>query len=690
MAPEVPPPPGKIYKRPTHGRPTRYLFVGNCGYGVGMNEEECRDLVAPWNGSVRYVPGKAFILAAFPDADAAAAARAALSVRHPACSPQRPMLPSYTDCKEPAVVPVTYQEAQPGANAARLGVPGLALVEDFVSAEEEEQLLREADAAPWDNLKKRRVQHHGYRFNYETRVIDVDVGPSGPLPPLAGALARRIEASAREHDAIRAVVNATDTSAPEPAFPRAIDQLTLNEYTPGVGLSPHVDSHSCFEGAVAIVSLASDTVMSFRRAPTAPGDGDGGSEGARAKADTKALLLPRRSLLVMHGEARYAWEHYIPHRKEDRVVGRPDAIPRGSRRVSLTYRCARKTPCRCRYPWACDSQGNYSPTRLMMRKLQAAGNTPSTTSEPAAAPAGPDSAASTGADDRALIASPEALETAHVHEVYDAIAAHFSATRFSVWPRVREFLESPDLPANALIADVGCGNGKYFGVRRDAFVVGTDVSRGLAVQAAARLRGGRAASWAAGETVTLADVAVADGLRGPLRSGAFDAVVSVAVIHHISTEERRVAFVREAVRLLRPGGRGLLTAWATEQGDPRKLQKWRRLERAAAAGGLGADYFVPWHVPFHRVPAVGVGGEGAGGGAAAEAARSAARGGSREGAGGVGTPGVDAEKRAVVYNRFYHLFERGELTALVERAGGAVPLSEVYDRDNWVVVFQRS
>jgi hypothetical protein len=37
------------------------------------------------------------------------------------------------------------------------------------------------------------------------------------------------------------------------------------------------------------------------------------------------------------------------------------------------------------------------------------------------------------------------------------------------------------------VADVGCGNGKYFGVRRDLAVLGSDRSGGLAALAAQRL-----------------------------------------------------------------------------------------------------------------------------------------------------------------------------------------------------------
>ena len=50
--------------------------------------------------------------------------------------------------------------------------------------------------------------------------------------------------------------------------------------------------------------------------------------------------------------------------------------------------------------------------------------------------------------------------------------------RFAIWPRVRAFIEA--IPLGGLVADVGCGNGKYFTVRPDLMVVGSDRSPGEA------------------------------------------------------------------------------------------------------------------------------------------------------------------------------------------------------------------
>lgn len=81
-------------------------------------------------------------------------------------------------------------------------------------------------------------------------------------------------------------------------------------------------------------------------------------------------------------------------------------------------------------------------------------------------------------------------ESNHVHEVYEQIASHFSATRYKVshfqgfsymqdrtehwqpWPVVDRFLH--ELPLGSIGLDVGCGNGKYLGARDGIYIVGSD------------------------------------------------------------------------------------------------------------------------------------------------------------------------------------------------------------------------
>ncbi|XP_057849874.1 alkylated DNA repair protein ALKBH8 homolog isoform X4 [Cryptomeria japonica] len=155
-----------------------------------------------------------------------------------------------------------------------------------------------------------------------------------------------------------------------------LDQLTVNEYPPGVGLSPHIDTHSAFDGCIISLSLAGPCIMEFRKytsvgwVSSKENDADHGQldvdmscteDNLGNQCSTKcpkfermALFLPPRSLLLLSEDARYAWHHYIPHHKVDIVNG--ERIPRSLRRVSFTFRKVRFGPCSCRFPQYCDSQ----------------------------------------------------------------------------------------------------------------------------------------------------------------------------------------------------------------------------------------------------------------------------------------------------------------------------------------------
>ena len=54
-------------------------------------------------------------------------------------------------------------------------------------------------------------------------------------------------------------------------------------------------------------------------------------------------------------------------------------------------------------------------------------------------------------------------------QVYENIASHFSDTRHTAWPQVTNFLHS--LEPYSLIADIGCGNGKYLAQSRSCYMV---------------------------------------------------------------------------------------------------------------------------------------------------------------------------------------------------------------------------
>lgn len=159
------------------------------------------------------------------------------------------------------------------------------------------------------------------------------------------------------------------------------------------------------------------------------------------------------------------------------------------------------------------------------------------------------------------------MEITNVHAVYASIAKEFDVTRVALWKGVVMFLES--LPSGSTILDLGCGNGKYLGVRKDCEIYGCDACQELVDIAKARY--------------DHANVMVGNGLDLPYDDNMFDAVICVAVLHHVETLENRVKFLREIQRVLKPNGKAYITVWATEARKP----NWKSIGNS--------DFLVPWN-----------------------------------------------------------------------------------------------
>lgn len=82
-----------------------------------------------------------------------------------------------------------------------------------------------------------------------------------------------------------------------------LEQVIVTRYRAGAGIGWHTDA-PVFGETVATLSLGSDWRMEFRK---------------RAGDSTVKIELPRRSLLVLDGEARSIWQHRIPAVRETRV-----------------------------------------------------------------------------------------------------------------------------------------------------------------------------------------------------------------------------------------------------------------------------------------------------------------------------------------------------------------------------------
>jgi alkylated DNA repair dioxygenase AlkB len=188
-----------------------------------------------------------------------------------------------------------FEEATPIAPA----IAGMSYIPHYIDESTEASLLEIIDSQPWMNDLKRRVQHYGWRYDYKARNVTSDLR-IGELPDWLQYYAVRLQ-----HGGL---------------FTEMPDQVIINEYQPGQGISAHIDCVPCFAGAIASLSLGSSCVMDFTHSKT---------------GEKSSLLLEPRSLLVLSGDARYVWQHAIAGRKMDRFNGQ--AIQR-TRRISLTFR----------------------------------------------------------------------------------------------------------------------------------------------------------------------------------------------------------------------------------------------------------------------------------------------------------------------------------------------------------------
>ena len=238
--------------------------------------------------------------------------------------------------------------------------------------------------------------------------------------------------------------------------------------------------------------------------------------------------------------------------------------------------------------------------------------------------------------DKKASEKPTEIEKKHVYEVYDKISAHFSETRYKPWPQVSEFLNS--LEKDSYVLDVGCGNGKYLSVNENLNMFGTD-------------RSGNLLSIAKEKNLN-SQFFVADSLKLPVRSESFDAAISIAVIHHFSNELLRIQALREILRIVKKGGKILVYVWAMEQKEKKFTEQ---------------DNFVPWHLQNKYENETKV-----------ETLENG--------------PSIMKDKKidCTVYQRYYHVFYKGELEDIINKTGVEVEILKSYfDHANWGCIIKK-
>jgi len=185
------------------------------------------------------------------------------------------------------------------------GVPGLFLVYNFLSSAEEEKLLKSIENLPWDTnrAQTRRVQLY-VPWKEEPKYVIIPKSTIAPLPESAKQIANKIitvgNAHFRQFDWDNYKINEDK-----------LCELQINEYHPADALGFHKDNVIAYTEVICGVSLLTDCWIHYQY----------------LKQEVK-VLIPKRSLYLLTGKARYQWKHGIP----------PNSLVGGDHRISLTFR----------------------------------------------------------------------------------------------------------------------------------------------------------------------------------------------------------------------------------------------------------------------------------------------------------------------------------------------------------------
>ncbi|XP_058446254.1 alpha-ketoglutarate-dependent dioxygenase alkB homolog 4 [Malaya genurostris] len=204
--------------------------------------------------------------------------------------------------------------------------PGVYIELDFLSAKEEDNLMKGIDEMQWDiSQSGRRKQNFGPKTNFKK--TKVKVGGFEGFPKFSEFVQRKFE------------------QVPLMRGFQTIEQCSL-EYTPerGASIDPHIDDCWIWGERVVTVNMLSDSVLTMSgyrcideknrynldfldryKDKLISGLVD---ESVLDKFHNRIVRIPmpRRSLLVLYGSPRYQWEH---------AVLREDIL---ERRVCLAYR----------------------------------------------------------------------------------------------------------------------------------------------------------------------------------------------------------------------------------------------------------------------------------------------------------------------------------------------------------------
>ena len=167
-------------------------------------------------------------------------------------------------------------------------------------------------------------------------------------------------------------------------------------------------------------------------------------------------------------------------------------------------------------------------------------------------------------------------------EDYNLIAEDYTRTRAFIPDDIRDLGECALKREKVL--DLGCASGRLFEVfqGKEVEYYGIDISESL-IEIAKRL-------------YPEAKFQVADALNLPFSDNFFDKVYSISVLHNIPSENFQTQYLKEAKRVLKPGGLLILRVWDfwRRKVFPKLFLKYTFLKLIGKSKLDFKDIFLPW------------------------------------------------------------------------------------------------
>jgi SAM-dependent methyltransferase len=173
-------------------------------------------------------------------------------------------------------------------------------------------------------------------------------------------------------------------------------------------------------------------------------------------------------------------------------------------------------------------------------------------------------------------------------EDYNLIAEDFSSSRYSIWPELNLF--SKYINEEDKVLDLGCGNGRLLGLFKEENVIYTGIDNSEKIIEIAKRKNPEATFF------------IMDSLDLPFQDNYFDKIFCIAVLHHIPSVYFRRQLMKEAKRVLRPGGIFIITVWNLwpQYKYFKKIIKFSILKILGKTELDFKDIFVPWQNKVNR------------------------------------------------------------------------------------------